>query len=54
MFRVSKIFLKEMYTCIQQVCIKLIKSDKDIYNVAVLLNFLFIKESWKTWFPQKY
>ncbi len=41
----------EMNTFIQQECIKLVKSDsEDIYNGqinAVLLNFLFIKESWK-------
>ncbi len=41
-----------MNTVIQQGHIKLIKSDsKDIYNAfqinAALLNFLFIKESWK-------
>ncbi len=46
-------FLKEINTFIQQGCIKLIKSDsKDLQYIfflinAVLLNFLFIKESWK-------
>ncbi len=45
-FRVSKIFvlfLKETYTFIQQVCIKLFKSDSKGMLVihAVLLNFLF-------------
>ncbi len=43
-----------------QRCIKLVKSDsKDIYNTtkdAGVLNFLFIKESWKyvSRFPPKY
>ncbi len=58
------IYLKEIHAFIQQGCIKLIKSGKDISNVSkdlfqinsALLNFLFICESWKiqVWlFPQK-
>ncbi len=47
-------YFKDIYIFIQQEWIKMIKSDsKYIYNVtkdyinAVLLNFLFIKASWK-------
>ncbi len=53
MFRFSKMyfFFKEMYTCVQQVCIKLIKSDsKDIDNVAVLLFFSIHQRILKTAF----
>ncbi len=49
MLRVSKIF-KEINNFIQQRCIKLIKNDSKDFNIfsnAVLLNCLFIKESWK-------
>ncbi len=54
--------MKEINTFIHQGCIKLIKSDsKLIYKIfifqinAVLLNCLFIQESWKkkTWFLTK-
>lgn len=40
---VIKIFKKEMNTCIQQVCIKLIISDsKDIFNITKLSTTVYI------------
>ncbi len=49
------IFFREINTFNQQGCIKLIKSERFLFKInAGLLNILFIKESWKCFFSQKF